>query len=60
MLAFLIGLLLGLMFGWNSAHHTIANECKKLGGFFIGREIFKCIKVEEQPISAEHQASPDQ
>ncbi|MCY6428837.1 hypothetical protein [Actinobacillus pleuropneumoniae] len=35
------------IFGWNSAHFTVAEECKKLGGFFVGKEKLQCIEVSE-------------
>lgn len=29
------------------AHGEIANECEKLGGFYIGKKIFRCTKIEK-------------
>jgi hypothetical protein len=43
----LIGLLIGKFIGWNSAHHTIAQECRKLGGFFVGKSVFKCTELKD-------------
>lgn len=31
---------------WVSAHSTIADECKKLGGFYVGNTVFKCEVVK--------------
>lgn len=32
----------GYQLGWVSAHKTVAHECKTLGGFYVGEEVFKC------------------
>lgn len=32
--------------GYVVAHHEIASECKRLGGFYVGKETFKCVKVD--------------
>lgn len=42
----LIGVILGALIGWNAAHVTVAEECEKLGGFFVGKQVFKCIEVK--------------
>lgn len=34
----------GVVLGWLSAHGTIATECRKLGGFYVGDSTFKCIE----------------
>lgn len=39
--------------GWVAAHQTIAKECKKLGGFYVDKEVFKCVKVESIESKAE-------
>lgn len=31
--------------GWLYAHHIIAQECKKLGKFYVGDEVFECRKI---------------
>lgn len=36
---------LGELFGWVYAHRTVALECKKLGAFYVGDEVFYCTKV---------------
>lgn len=32
--------------GYAVAHHTIAMECERLGGFFVGEKVYKCVAVE--------------
>jgi len=32
--------------GWVDAHLTVADECKKLGKFYVGKEVFTCTKTE--------------
>lgn len=41
----LLGFIVGAWIGWKSAHVTVAEECKRLGGFFVGNQVFKCIEV---------------
>ncbi len=48
LLALLIGLLAGLMFGWQAAHITVAAECEKLGGFFVGSKVYECKAIGEK------------
>jgi len=38
----------GYQIGWIIAHKTIASECKRLGGFFVDKETFKCVAVERE------------
>ena len=33
---------MGVFVGWIKAHKTISSECKKLGGFYVGDEVFDC------------------
>lgn len=40
-----IGLILGIYIGWVQAHHTIARECRKLGSFYVGSSVFKCVEI---------------
>lgn len=42
----IVGIFIGFYVGYVWAHYTVANECKKLGGFFVGKETFKCTKIE--------------
>ena len=39
-------LLIGIWLGWILTHHIIAKECERLGGFFIGKNIYKCNAIE--------------
>jgi hypothetical protein len=43
----LIGLLVGYGVGWRAAHITVATECRRLGGFFVGGSIFKCVEIKD-------------
>lgn len=44
-----IGLIaIGFYLGWAVAHMTIATECKRLGGFFVGKEIFHCRQIDKR------------
>lgn len=37
---FLLGLMLGVVFGNWYAHHYVATECERLGKFFVGKKVF--------------------
>jgi len=41
----IVSLVVGMYAGWVCAHLAIADECKKLGAFYVRSEIFKCVKV---------------
>jgi hypothetical protein len=28
--------------GWVMAHNTVADECKQLGGFYVGKTVYEC------------------
>lgn len=43
----LVSLLLGYFAGWRVAHKVVASECKRLGGFYVDSETFKCVAVEQ-------------
>lgn len=45
-LTLLIGILIGYHIGWRHAHLTVAEECRRLGGFFVGKAVFTC---QEKP-----------
>ena len=34
-------------FGYVSAHSDVSTECDRLGGFYVGSTIYKCVKVEK-------------
>lgn len=42
----LIAYLIGSSTGWTRAHKTVANECKLMGRFHAGAEVFHCTRVE--------------
>jgi hypothetical protein len=37
--------LLGMSFGWRSAHLTVAEECEKLGRFYVLGTTYECQKI---------------
>ena len=39
-------LFVGCWIGWLQAHHTVATECEKLGGFYVGNVVYKCVKSD--------------
>lgn len=44
----IIGLLwIGWLLGWTHAHHTVADECERVGAFYVGSKTFRCVKTEE-------------
>ena len=43
----IVPFLVGVARGWVSAHGTVAEECKRLGGFFVGKEVFKCVEISK-------------
>ena len=47
-LAFIVGVIVGYGYGWNSAHVTVATECERLGSFFMGKKVFRCVKIEDK------------
>lgn len=42
----LLGIVVGVWLGWNTAHVTVAVECEKLGGFYVGKQVFRCVEVK--------------
>ena len=34
--------------GWQKAHSDIADEIDKLGGFFAGKRVFKCVGIKDK------------
>ncbi|WP_313082616.1 hypothetical protein [Pulveribacter sp.] len=38
--------LLGALCGWVYAHGVIAAECERLGGFYVGTNIYECKRVD--------------
>lgn len=48
MTQFLIGFILAWFLCSLYTHAMIAAECEKLGGFFVGKRVFKCVVIEEK------------
>lgn len=42
----LVALMVGYGIGWANAHYTVADECEKLGSFYVGKRVFKCVEIE--------------
>lgn len=40
MIVFILGLFVGAAVGWVAAHHQIAAECERLGGFFVNKKTY--------------------
>lgn len=57
-LAALIGVAVGFFMGHTYAHNLIAEECSRLGGFFVGRRVFKCERVETVPSALRYPDAP--
>ena len=38
----LLAVMIGYGFGYANGHATVAEECRKLGGFYVGKTVFKC------------------
>lgn len=47
-LALIAGAILGKLGGWFIAHAEIATECKRQGGFYVGKEDFVCYLKERK------------
>lgn len=45
-LLMIVALLVGRGMGWHAAHAEIVRECKRLGKFYVGNEVFHCGKLE--------------
>lgn len=41
----LIAFLVGKSYGWREAHYTVAQECERLGKFFVGKKVYHCDKI---------------
>lgn len=39
-------LLICVFAGWLFAHWSIADECKRLGGFYVGESVYICTEKE--------------
>lgn len=45
----LVACIVSALVGWVYAHHVVAKECERLGGFYVGKKVFKCTEVELLP-----------
>ncbi len=39
---------LGYKSGWINAHLMVAKECERLGSFFVGKKVYKCVEVTDE------------
>ena len=44
----LVWFLAGYNSGWVKAHIVVADECERLGGFYVGKLVFKCTAIERK------------
>lgn len=44
----LLAFVAGVAFGWGWAHQTVAAECERLGGFFVGQKVYRCAPPVEK------------
>ena len=44
----LIGLILGHLNGWQTAHEMVAEECERLGRFFVRDKVFHCEAIKDK------------
>lgn len=33
--------------GWYFAHTTVATECERLGKFYVGKNVYQCMKIQK-------------
>lgn len=43
-----IALAIGWIMGWVCAHSAVSDECEKLGSFYVGEKVFRCVKIERK------------
>lgn len=53
---FMLAVILGVSIGWGWAHRTVAQECERLGSFYVGSKVFHCYKIEDK--NAERRGIP--
>lgn len=51
-------LLVGFWLGRGAAHSEIARECRRLGGFYVGKTTFKCVEIAEPPAPSRVLSNP--
>ncbi|RAL82759.1 hypothetical protein CSC34_5101 [Pseudomonas aeruginosa] len=44
----LVFMAIGWFGGWIHAHYTVAEECRKLGKFYVGKTVFECKAITEE------------
>ncbi|HBO3027804.1 TPA: hypothetical protein L4Q98_005837 [Pseudomonas aeruginosa] len=44
----LVFMAIGWLGGWIHAHYTVAEECRKLGKFYVGKTVFECKAITEE------------
>ena len=50
----LLAVIVGYIGGWRLAHTTVADECEKLGKFYVGKTVYECSAIKNQtPITKE-------
>ena len=42
----IVCILIGNYIGWIRAHLMISAECDRNGGFFVGTNVYKCVRKE--------------
>jgi hypothetical protein len=47
-LAVIGAVLAAYQIGYIVAHMTVATECRRLGAFYVGKSIFKCIEIKDK------------
>ena len=48
MMEYLIGIIIGWIIGWTIAHYVVATECRRLGGFYVGKKVYKCTDILDE------------
>lgn len=43
-----VALCIAFLGGWTYAHFIVADECEKLGSFYVGDQVFKCLALERK------------
>ncbi|SEQ76912.1 hypothetical protein [Basfia succiniciproducens] len=41
--------------GWYFAHTIVATECERLGKFYVDKNVYQCVKIENVESSKERQ-----
>ncbi|QGA11035.1 hypothetical protein GFH30_06365 [Acinetobacter wanghuae] len=45
---FLLGFIIAWVVCCCYTHICVANECERLGGFFVGSKTYKCVVIEDE------------